>query len=492
MISRRALLFTVLANAGCLESSTAQQPWSVDTTFRIDAQERGASSVIPLPDGKVIVSGGIQFPGNANTTRLSRLNAEGSRDLSFFESGFGGSTITLWNDRFYAEGGTTVRRFLMDGQLDPTFIEMNSGPYFSSLQAGDFHIYPDGRVLLAGAHDLQDPVRGYNGLYHLIWFSNTGYLDTTRAHRRGTGALREIEPLPNGQFLVCGIGSQFEDQSVGRIFRVNDDGSLDPTLQTGVNWGTAACFLPLPDGRFYTGGVFRIAGSPNDTLRLVRFMPNGELDPSFNAPQFTYFGQPDPGGLGPFVNTVQFIPNGNILVTGNFQKANGQFRRGVCVLDTTGALMADFSDAGVGLYYDNGFPLADVSGYTPLENGMAYVYGYYHGYNDGTTNDTLQRFVTRLYGPDFTTAVEESTEQHGLEIYPNPASHTLRCVVPNGTSTQMARLIVRDVSGRSLLTHSVNGDQEELDVSGLANGVYLLELLDGHTRRSVQRLVVQH
>lgn len=443
----------------------------------------------------MLVSGGIQFPGSTYSTYLARLNPDGSRDLTFFESNYGGSTITRWNERFYAEGGTTVRRFLMDGQLDPSFIEMNSGPYFSSLQAGDFHIYPDGRVLLAGTHDLRDTVRGYNGLYNLIWFTNTGYLDTTRTHRRSTGTIREIEQLSNGQFLVCGIGSQFEGQSVGRIFRVNDDGSLDPTLQTGVNWGTATCFLPLPDQRFYAGGIFRATGSPNDTLRLVRFMPNGELDPSFNAPQFTYFGQPNPGGLGPIVNTVQFIPNGNILVTGNFQKANGQFRRGLCVLDTTGALMPDFSDAGVGLYYDNGFPLADVSGYTPLANGMAYIYGYYHGYNDGTTNDTLQRFVTRLYGPDFTTAVVEDVSEPGaFALYPNPASGKVHLALPQETGYRPLQVRLRDMSGRSILLQSGNvaGQSLEIDLRSLASGLYVVELLESNTRLNAQRLVIQH
>lgn len=488
----RLLCFIVTAGLLTLWGH-GQQPLELDTSFRIRAEEKGVSSLLLTEDGKVIVSGGIKWPGEFFFESLIRLNPDGSKDETFNNSALGGSKLTAWEDRFYVETNTMVRRILYSGHQDPTFISMNSDPLFSSLQGGDFHVYADGRVLLSGAHSLYDSTRGFTGLYNLIWFTNTGHLDTTKTHRRSNGVTDEIEPLPNGQFLVFGNGTQYENQPVHRVFRIHADGSLDPSLVSRVSGGAVSNFLPLPDGRFYAGGIFIRDDDLNDTLRLARFLPNGDLDPTFNNHiPMTTTNPTGFGGIGPAASKLQFWNNGSILAMGNFQAVDGEPRNGICVIDSTGQLQPEFDGCGIGTYYYQGQPQASVTGFTETEDGMAYVYGYYHGYNDGLTNDTLQRFVTRLYGPDFTTGVEESTEQHGLEIYPNPASHTLRCVVPNGTSTQMARLIVHDVSGRSLLTHSVNGDQVELDVSGLANGVYLLELLDGHTRRSVQRFVVQH
>ncbi|MBK8499293.1 MAG: hypothetical protein IPL52_10850 [Flavobacteriales bacterium] len=66
---------------------------------------------------------------------------------------------------------------------------MNTGPYFLSLQPADYHVFPDGRVLISGTHTLNDPVRGFVGSYELIWFSNEGYLDTTRTHRNANGVI---------------------------------------------------------------------------------------------------------------------------------------------------------------------------------------------------------------------------------------------------------------------------------------------------------------
>jgi hypothetical protein len=49
---------------------------------------------------------------------------------------------------------------------------MNDGPYFASLQGGDYHVFPDGRVLMSGSHQLSDTIRGFVG-YEPIWFTNT-------------------------------------------------------------------------------------------------------------------------------------------------------------------------------------------------------------------------------------------------------------------------------------------------------------------------------
>ena len=74
----------------------------------------------------------------------------------------------------------------------------------------------------------------------------------------------------------------YDGQPVGHIFRVHEDGALDTTFQSDVNWGIIFSYFPLPDGRVYVGGRFKLTSAPEDTLYLVRFMPDGTLDPTFN------------------------------------------------------------------------------------------------------------------------------------------------------------------------------------------------------------------
>ena len=133
-----------------------------------------------------------------------------------------------------------------------------------SLQVGDYHIFPDGRVLVGGTHTLLDTARGFVGNYDLIWFSNTGYLDTTRIHRRGNGEMNRFHPLPNGQFIGSCTCTEMEGVPVGRVFRFNADGSTDPTFQSGVFIGTAIGYLPLQMVVAMLGDFQRIQ-APDDT-----------------------------------------------------------------------------------------------------------------------------------------------------------------------------------------------------------------------------------
>jgi hypothetical protein len=471
-----------------------QEPLQVDTTFRLTIQEKGASSILPLEDGSVIVSGELKFPGNWWTNSLARFNADGTTFEPFYLSNLGGGRITPWEDRFYVGTSQTVRRILISGVQDPTFIEMNFDPLFLSLQGGDYHVYPDGRVLMSGAHELLDTARGFTGLYNLIWFTNTGHVDTTKVHRKGNQVLGEIEPLPDGGFLVHGTCTEYEGHPVGRVFRIHADGSLDTTFQTTMNWGDVVSFLPIADGRFYAAGIYRLNGFPDDTLRLARFHPNGDLDSTFSSPHFQFQGQSNPGGLGPPLRSLQFTEEGDLLVTGGFQLVNGESRKGLCVVDTNGTLQETFANAGVGRYYYMGFPSAIVGGYLPMENGMAYIWGAYHGYNDGSTNDTLQRFVTRLYEPDVTTpVVEETPLEKRFSTYPNPAENWVTFRYRFDLPPTNAFVTVKDPLGREIaslpMTNAVG--QLVFDTRDLANGMYTVSYTAGGRPLKLDKLVVR-
>src|SRR5690606_37784516 len=103
------------------------------------------------------------------------------------------------------------------------------------------------------------------------------------------------------------------------IFRVHADGTPDTTFRTGVYIGGARAYLPLPDGRVYVGGNFRRTEAPADTLRLVRFMPDGSLDPAFSIPQFTMGGQGITAPFGAYVHRILPWKDGYLLVAGEFR-----------------------------------------------------------------------------------------------------------------------------------------------------------------------------
>jgi len=484
--------------------ASAQAPFSLDTTFTTAIQSRNVNSVLPLPDGKIIVSGVMRFPGEFSDKRLVRLLPSGMRDETFYNSGLGGGAMKPWqDDRFYVATSQTVRRILPTGYQDPSFIEMNLGPYFSSLQGGDYHVFPDGRVLMSGAHILSDTARGFTGIHHLVWFSNQGYLDTTRVHRKGNGTVYLFHALPPsagpeqaGKFICSGTCSQFDGQPVDRIFRVHADGSTDTTFRTGMNWASARCCLPHgDDGRVYIGGTYTKPEPQADTIRFARFMPDGSLDFTFSIPHFSMEDIPGQTWFTCGVSSAYPWVGGRLLLTGKFDHVNGQPRRGICMIDTTGALLPVFDDCGVWPYvYQtnplvNGTTYASVSGIAPYGDEHYLIWGAYHGYSDGVIHDTLQRFVTRLHVGDFTTGASHAASASSFLLYPNPSSGSATLQLEH--VPQDAQLVLRDALGREVLCQRVSGHYTSLQLNAFTDGLYAVELLSNGERMGTQRLVLQ-
>jgi hypothetical protein len=405
-------------------------------------------------------------------------------------------------DQFYVGTGL-VRRLNAWGLIDPTFIHLNTGPYFLSLQGGDYHVYPDGRVLLSGAHMLRDSIRGFVGIYNLIWFTNTGYLDTTKVHRTGNNVVYRFKELPDGKFICSGTCTEFEGQEVDWIFRVHADGSTDTTFRTGVFWGGAQSYLPLPDGRCYVAGNFRRNQAPDDTLRVVRFMPDGSLDPSFSIPHFALNGLPNnglgvsPSGLGAVAWSIKPWEGGRTIVTGYFGSVNGEPRGSICMLDSTGAVLDAFDGCAAGPFTYMNYHYGDILGFTPAGDGEHYyIHGSYKGFDDGTVNDTLQRFVSRLRVVELSTAVQEAertTTTARLLLQPNPAGSWATFNYQLPALPAQASIVVTDLAGRTQYTQRIAGAQGQVlwDTRSVAPGAYLVSLVADGKTLSTERLVVQ-
>ncbi len=439
----------------------------------------------------MILSGQIKIGSEFFFRSGVRVFANGALDESFPLTAYMGGKLTRWDERIYSGNGQGLRRHFLNGQLDAEF-DMINDPLTSPLQGGDYHVYPDGRILMSGAHSLYDTARGYVGIYNLIWFTNTGYLDTTKTHRYCNGVIYEIEEQADGKFLCSGTCTTYEGEPVRRIFRVHPDGALDTSFDSQVTWGRASEFLVLDDERIVVVGRFGMPDLPNDTIRMARFLSNGDLDPTFDHTISFGLGDiPNALDLGVIPNSIQHWPGGRYLVTGTFQQVEGQPRYGLCVVDSTGMLMPEFSNAGVGTYVYQGQVLGGVTGTVLTPENMLYVYGTFHGYTDGSTNDPDQRFITRLYGPDLNTgvALEPLNTKAELHLYPNPGTGAFVLdLLLEGPAT--AQLL--DASGRVVHSQLLTADTERHNLqTALLPGAYVLRVqtADGRTLRG--RVVVQ-
>ena len=480
MKGRNWRLLTLLAQLALSNMVWPQVPFQVDQSFSTGLATRFVADLAMLPDGSILISGPITYPGeNINQPRYgAKLHPDGSRDLSFTPYPGMGGRMVLWENRFYCGAGQIVRRLQMNGTLDPEFIMMNDGPYFTSLQGGDYHVYPDGRLLMSGAHMLRDSIRGFEGLYSLIWFSNEGYLDTTRTHRLCNGVIYAIEEQPDGKFLCTGTMTTYEGQPVSRVFRVEADGTLDPSFVAEVQaLGEARSYFVLPDGRILIGGSLRLLDSPQ-VRSLIRLNSDGSLDESFNLLNIEATFTPS---QIPNVSSIYELAPDRYIITGLFDKINGQDRGGIAMIDSSGALVEDvFDGMGCGAYEfvqsSGSTTYKSIAGIVPSNDGGYFIYGAYHGYDDGTTNDTTQRMVSKLYG--LSVGVDEPAAPLAatLRMYPNPASAYVVFEADGGTVPTM--LLITDLQGRTVrsVPCPAGALRMEVPLLGLTAGQYIAQI----------------
>ena len=157
------------------------------------------------------------------------------------------------------------------------------------------------------------------------------------------------------------------------------------------------------------------------------------------------------------------------------------------MIDSIGQLINDaFATPACGVYDDGFFEFHTTSGMVPDQSGNWYIYGSYIGYDDGTTNDPQQRFVSRLYGLDV--GVREVEEPVQLEVYPNPA-HTSTTVRWATAGRMQLRLF--DATGREVHRSAHQGTEAVLDLAGLPAGPYLIHLTDRTHRAWSRTLIVE-
>ncbi len=234
-------------------------------------------------------------------------------------------------------GFPVATRYLPDGSLDPTFGDAGRAIIYLYGAAVDVAIQADGKILVA-ARDLDDSLNGY-----LVRLTPRGSLDTSF----GTNGIRQFGDLsitavqPDGKILIAAISS---------VYRLNPDGSLDPTFQQNCGSHITSLVYPLarteavvqPDAKIVTAftAAFAVTFPPtNVRFAAHRCDSNGLLDAGFGSGGTTI----TPIGAGPAVVSSTAIQNdGKIVVAGS---ANSNFA--VIRYNTNGTLDTDFGSGGI-------------------------------------------------------------------------------------------------------------------------------------------------
>jgi uncharacterized delta-60 repeat protein len=284
-------------------------PGDLDPTFSGDGKAQlpqagngSPTSIAVQPDGKVVMAGSPGFV-------LNRVGADGAPDRSFGDDGVvttefpGGASayaVALQPDgRIVAAGEANGRfalaRYLPDGRLDDSFSGDGRAVTDLSGYIDALAVQPDGRVVGAGL--------GIGAGFALARFNPDGSLDDSFSgdgklllHLRGGGLARGLALAPDGGIVVAGSSSDAGPPPDDRIAvaRLKPDGTPDPlfsgdgilTARYAPNGDGARDVIVQPDGRIVTAGFGFVpvqGGDERAKFELVRFMPDGKLDPTFSG-----------------------------------------------------------------------------------------------------------------------------------------------------------------------------------------------------------------
>ncbi|MBT9393098.1 hypothetical protein KLP40_07975 [Hymenobacter sp. NST-14] len=308
----------LLVLADTARSQTIRQP---DSTFRTQARRYAPPYAAAYrPDGSCLVLGPQTHVADLRVGNLVCLRPDGSVDAAF-QRQLGelqasteyvafpprllaypdGRVLVLGINGLVISGNRRIAaagvRLLASGRPDSSFVVAARPPDWPQVLA--VALQADGSILLGGLSSTGTA---------LIRLGPDGQRDTSFAPRfsksNGSVQVNALAVQPDGRILV---GGSFESPDQGLV-RLLPDGSPDPSFQAGLAKGQSVQALALrPDGRVVVAGVatLQLQGRVGGIQQLLA---DGQADPDFQAPA-AY-------GIAQFqgADRLQLQPDGGLLV----------------------------------------------------------------------------------------------------------------------------------------------------------------------------------
>ncbi len=451
---------------------------SLDETFDLaEGFDLEVRNIEVATGNKLFISGSFDTFKGYSHKGLVKLNPDGKRDFSFARGLFAGGTISLTKlqpDGKLLVGGTfttfngvavkKIVRLNADGSLDNTFNAGGTGVLNFSGGVFSISVQSDGKIVIGGSFTIF--FTAGPSLGKLVRLNADGTMDTTFNNGTNVGINGDViaNLQPDGKILVTGSFDYVMFTNYNRIMRFNANGTLDTTfvIGTGFNNQTTQS-ITQPDGKIVVIGQFT---NYNGTAvnRIVRLNANGSVDTTFSI------------GTGFNTNPLSIaLQNDNkIVAVGNFSTYNGVSQNKIAVLNADGTLDTTFN-SGTGFF---SLPLT-----VKIDNtGAIWAGGGLYTYNNAVNNYLIKLNGTAV--PLSTENVISSNKTINLKLYPNP------------TSGNFNIQINQELIGSKVTVHNILGQKiKEFQLDGLTTnqnlekGIYIFEIeKDGN--KTSRKLIV--
>lgn len=528
---------------------------SIDNTFNaVDDEGTSTGDVLSLfvkADNNIVVGGSFSNLMQRRLRRITQLNTNGTIDSDFNKTygpleGSSGTTIVNKIKQDASNGYFVIGQFReyddirsrniskinADGTIDNSFTTGNTIFNGFDDDVYDFVVQPDGKVVVVGEFENynQIPAPG------IVRLNTDGSIDGafnvgTGVNTSGSARINHIVLQPDGKFLISGFFVQFNDTPLQQFGRLNPDGSIDTTLNTGTGVNNVNDIFLLSNGQIILSDVTSYNGT-NINGRLARIDPDGTLDTSFDSsgilggganaltelPNGQYFVSGFFGNIANpqspilklnsdgsidntfnatsimqttnssgVINDIEVQADGKVIIGGNFNTVNGRTLRGLARLNTDGSLDESFNpeDTNSDAELYSGFgQFSEVYDLFLEDSGRLLVVGQFGFYNADRKTPVIAVFAGEpsiLSNPTF------QSNEVDFMMCPNPAN----ALVHIKNTSLIDDLSIIDYSGRIVKRlSSLNSAEVALDISALAKGIYLVNITQGNST-ATKKLIIK-
>lgn len=290
-------------------------------------------SINELSGGKFLVTGRFNtYFGLKGINNITRLNSNATLDSTVVE-------LINPDEKNPSKGFDTVATFNggVDGRIMNSFVKDEK-----IVIVGDFkyHLrnYYEGSLkgnLTVDATKMAQILRmNADGSLDLSYNYNPG---TKQSNAGGNGNINGAFMQSDGKVVMAGEFTSFNGVTVNRMVRINTDGTLDQSFNSGLGANDAILSLSYNVAKnkiMITGRFTAYNGVTRSGVAMLN--ADGSLDESFK------FGTL----AGGFANFATQLSTGKVIVSGGFKTYNEVIRQGFMILNPDGTMPAAYNNTG--------------------------------------------------------------------------------------------------------------------------------------------------
>ena len=455
-------------------------------------------------DGKIIIGGTFTNYNGSTLNNIARLNSNGTIDVTFTLGTGANSTVNtavlqgdgkiIIGGDFTSYNGTSrnrIARLNADGTLDATFdpgVGANATVFSTAIQS-------DGKIVIGGSFSTYNS----NTKNFIARINSNGSFDASFAGTGTNGTIRTIRIQSDGKIFMAGVFNTYDGVARISVARANSDGSLDISFDPGTGANSAVRTSAIQsDGKILIGGEFT---SYNTTAinRIARLNSDGSIDATFNTGT----------GANNTVWSTAIQSDGRIIIGGMFTTYNSMTRNRVARIIAAEVVvpLKLLSFSGVRTYNENVlnwettneintknfiveraylgtnfFEITNVLAKGNAANNYRFI--------DNSAQSGVIYYRLKMVDVDgrftYSNTIKLDVEKGTLvQIFPNPVKDMLTVSVNSNLVNKYA--VLMNMQGTRLQIVNINSQTFTLDLSNYSSGVYLLKVEGVEVKKIVKQ-----